>query len=213
MRFITERKAGLESGQMIVTFGLVLMFGNLSSFLLGDLPRVFPSFFAGKTIEFKGAVFSLDSIAIILVTSLVMTLVMLFFSKTNMGLKMEAVAENIMAARLRGIHASNVLAFSWGIIGLMGIIGGMLIAPKIFVSPQMLTHVLVYSMIGVVIGGLESPFGAILCGVGIGVIENIAANVGFIGTELKFGVVFLVLVVCLIIKPYGFFGKKDFRRV
>ena len=213
MRFITERRTGLESGQMIVTFGLLLMFGNLSSFVLGDLPRKFPSLFKGGSVSYLGVSFSYDSIGIIVVSTVVMAATMIFFSKTQMGLKMEAIAENMTAARLRGIRASNVLALAWGLTGLLGIIGGILIAPKVFVSPQMLTHVLVYSLIAVVIGGLESPSGAIIGGLAIGVLENLAANLEFVGSELKFAVVFCFMVLCLITKPFGLFGKPDFRRV
>jgi branched-chain amino acid transport system permease protein len=126
---------------------------------------------------------------------------------------MEATSENIVNARLRGIKVSNILALAWGFATAISVIAGVLIAPALFVSPGMLREVLSYALIAVAIGGFESPFGAIVGGVLIGVVENLATNFGFIGSDLKFLAVFFLLLVMLVVKPRGIWGREEHRRV
>lgn len=213
MRHVTERRLPTHAGEILVTFGILMIFDALSSFFFGESPRPFPSMFGEGTVKFGTLIVSKNSIGIICVTFGAILIVALFFKFTKLGLLMEAVSENALAARLRGIRASDILAFSWAFTSMLGMLGGLLIAPTYFVFPQMLIPVFAYSLISVVIGGLESPLGAVLGGLLVGVVENLASNIEWLGSELKLSSVFVLLCVVLWVRPRGIFGRADFRRV
>ena len=155
----------------------------------------------------------LHSVVVISATLLIVLALHLFLNRTQLGLLMEATAQSNMGARLRGIKTSNILALSWGVATMLSVVAGVLIAPILFVSPTMLTHVFSYALIAVVIGGLESLFGAFVGGIIVGVVENFASNLEFIGSELKFVAVLVALFLVLIVKPRGFWGRAEHRRV
>lgn len=215
MRYATERRKGShhKTDEMLLTVGLLAIFDGLSNFLFNSEPSSFPSIFGAETVPVLGLNISRQSIGIIVFAWLVLGGIFAFFRYSTNGLKMEAVAENITAARLRGINASNILACSWGIATALGTVACALIAPIVFVYPQMLANIFSYSLIAVVIGGLESTLGAIVGGIAIGVVENVGAQLEFIGSDLKFFMVFLLLLLVLIVRPTGIWGRKDGRRV
>ena len=214
MRFITENRRAINTSEVIVVVGIFTICDAFSGLMFGDEPTAFPSMFGEQTREIMaGVAISNNSFGVIGVAFIVMFCLMLLYRFSKIGLLMEAVSENVTAARLRGIRASNILAIAWGVSGALGATGAILIAPTVFVYPAMLAPVFMYSLIAAVVGGMESPMGAIIGGILIGIIENFAANIDFIGSELKFGVVFLFLVIMLIVKPRGLLGKADLRRV
>jgi branched-chain amino acid transport system permease protein len=213
MRFITEKKVVAKHNEAHLTIGLLAVFDGLSNFAFGDEPSGFPSLFSTETVALGGLNVSIQAIGIIAVSWIGIGLVFLFFRFSNVGLKMEAVAENMMAARIRGIRASNILAFAWGLATCLSVCAGILIAPVVFAYPLMFSNIFSYSLIAVVIGGLESPFGAVVSGVLIGIVENIGSQFEFIGSELKIAVVFILLIVVLIIRPTGIWGKSEGRKI
>lgn len=213
IRFITERRQVLHSSEVISTIALMTIFSSISAYLLGDEPQPFPSLFGQHHWKLAGVNVSSIGVGIVGTTFSVALAVYLFFRFTRVGLVFEAVAESIPLARLRGIRASNMLALAWGLSSMIGAIGGALIAPVLFVTPTMLNNVYSFSLIAVVIGGLESPFGALLGGILIGVIENLGSNIGFIGVELKFLVVLVLLLTVLVVRPRGIWGRAEARRV
>jgi branched-chain amino acid transport system permease protein len=144
-----------------------------------------------------------------LLTILVITL---FFNFTRLGLTLEAIAENNRAARLRGVRTSNYLAISWGITFLLSTLCAVLLAPTLFLTATMLTHVFAYALMAVAIGGLESPLGALVGGIIIGVAENLASNWPVIGSDLKFVAVTCILLTVLIFRPRGIWGRLEQRR-
>ena len=213
MRPITENRQGSHMTEVLAVFGLMTVFQGLATFVFGDTPVAFPSLFPDGQIQIDEFVLSYNSLGVIGTSLALVALIGIFFKLTNAGLLMEAVAENPTSARLRGIRVSNILSVAWGMTGLISMMAGLLIAPLVFVSPNMLAPVFGYSLIAVVIGGLESPSGAVLGGIAVGVVENIAGNVPWLGSELKFASVFALLLFVLILRPRGLFGRADFRRV
>lgn len=214
LRFVTESKNTQKSAEVLLTIGLLTILDGLCSFLFTDEPVGFPSLFNSQDlVNIFGLMLPYQSVAIVGVSLIILFLVFLFFRYSRMGLKMEAVAENVTAARLRGIRASNVLAFAWGLTTLLSVVAGIMIAPIIFVSPLMFHYIFSYALIAVAIGGLESPLGAVVAGVLIGVVENVGSQFDFIGSDLKFVSVFVLVLVTLIIRPQGLWGKHEGRRV
>lgn len=212
MRFVTERRQVLHSNEAVFTIGLYMVFNNISAFILGDNTRPFPALFGNESFEIHGVSVSWQSIGVFGITLLLVLMLNLLFKFTKLGLMFEAVAENIVAARLRGIRASNVLAMAWGISVLLAALGGILVAPTLFVSPTMLLPVYGYALIAVIIGGLESPLGAMVGGIIVGIVENLAASVPFIGTDFKFATVLFLLIVVLALRPRGIWGRAEGRR-
>ncbi len=213
MRSLSERKGTTKANETMITIGIYAVFDSVSAFIYGDNPSSFPSPFGSSTVELGGLSLSAHSIGIVFVTCLIAVAIYLFFKFSKLGILMEAVAEDITVARLRGIRASNILAMAWGLTTTLGVVAGLLIAPVVFVSPQMLDSIFIYSMIAVVIGGLESPFGALLGGIMVGVIENITSSTELFGSQLKMSGVFVLLIVILIVRPTGIWGRPDSRRV
>lgn len=213
MRFVTERRHVSKIHESVITIGLFTFFNSLNTYLFGDDPRPFPSAFGNETFQIKGISFAWNQVGILAVTMLMILTIGLFFKFSRIGMTFEAVAENIEAAKLRGIRASNILAFSWAFAIMTSAVGGILIAPVLFVTPNMLVSIYAYSLIAVVIGGIESPFGALVGGLIVGVVENLSSNASFIGADLKFVAVSALLLVILLVRPRGLWGRTEGRRV
>ncbi len=117
-------------------------------------------------------------------------------------------------SRLVGIRVSWMTALGWGMATALGSIAGMLIAPVVFLEPNMMISILLYGFAGAVLGGLTSPGGAVLGGFAVGVIENLAGTyIPVVGSELKLPIALVVIVVVLVFKPAGLFGRVVVSRV
>jgi len=135
-----------------------------------------------------------------------------FFRYTSLGLALRAVAVNPQSARLVGIRVGSMLALGWGLSAAIGAIAGMMVAPIVFLDPNMMVGVQVYAFAAALVGGIDSPIGAVLGGFVVGVLENLLGAY-VIGTELKLTVALALIVVVLIVKPSGLLGKTAVTRV
>lgn len=213
MKRNSERRSVNRGAEFLTTLGLFFIFNSLSSYIFGDDAQRFPLPFTDGNFAIHGIGVSYQWIFIFSVTGLCVLGVFLFFKYTRLGLMFEAVAEDMEGARLRGIRASYVLAIAWGLNIALSVVAGIVIAPTLFLSANMLTNILSYALIGVVIGGLESPLGAWAGGMVVGLVENIGSNISFIGSELKFIAVMVLLMTVLLIRPRGLWGKPETRKV
>jgi branched-chain amino acid transport system permease protein len=142
-------------------------------------------------------------------------LLWLFFRFTKLGLASRAAAVNAEASRLVGVRVSWMLALGWGLAAGMGAVSGMLAAPALASFDQNLMQpVLLYAFAGAVLGGIDSPFGAVVGTLILGVLVNlIGTYVDWVGTELRLPVALAVILGVLLIRPSGLFGKPSARRV
>src|SRR5712691_8927378 len=148
------------------------------------------------------------------VTVLLLILLFLFFQYTRIGLGMRAAASLPESARLVGINTSWMIALGWGMAAAIGSIAGMLIAPVVFLEPNMMGGVLIYGFAAAVLGGLTSPGGAVVGGFGVGVIENLAGTfIPYFGRELKLTIALILIVAVLMVRPSGIFGRQVVIRV
>lgn len=212
MRVITERKRAEKTGAGVIAIGLFSIFNSLSFYFFGDDPEPFPAPWPAKAISIFNVNIQYGEICIVACSLLMILLITVFFNFTNLGLTLEAIAENNSAARLRGVRTSNYLAVSWGITFLLSTLCAIFLAPTLFLTATMLTNIFAYALMAVVIGGLESPLGALVGGITIGVVENLASNWPVIGSGLKFVSVSFMLLVVLIIRPRGIWGRLEQRR-
>jgi branched-chain amino acid transport system permease protein len=150
----------------------------------------------------------------IAVTLVVLLFLYVFFRYTRVGLAMRAAAGNPESARLVGIRVGWMVALGWGMAAAIGAIAGMLIAPVVFLEPNMMLSILLYGFAGAVLGGLTSPGGAVIGGFSLGVLENLAGTyIPVVGSELKHPIALVVIVAVLVLKPGGLFGRVAVQRV
>jgi branched-chain amino acid transport system permease protein len=161
-------------------------------------------------VVFIGLLVILNSIAG--VTMVLLLLLYSFFKFTPLGLAMRAAAQNPDSSRLVGIRVGWMLALGWGLAAAIGSVAGMMIAPVVFLEPNMMSGVLLYAFAAALVGGIDSPGGAVLGGFIVGILENILGAY-VIGTELKLSVALVLIIVVLTIKPAGLFGKVIVSRV
>ena len=191
--------------------GLLLIFNNIAGWLFTYTLQPFPSPF-GTGAPILGGMLSRHELGSTAVTLIVLTMVWAFFRFTKLGLALRAAAYNPVSSRLVGIPVTRMLALGWGLAAAIGAIAGMMVAPIVFLDPNMMGGVLLYAFAGALLGGITSPLGAVVGGVLMGVIENIAGAY-IVGTELKLTTALVIIVVVLVVKPTGLFGKALASRV
>src|SRR4029078_1453912 len=139
------------------------------------------------------------------ITLVLLLALYVFFRFTRLGLALRAVAQNPESSRLVGVRVGWMLALGWGLAAAIGAVAGMMVAPVVFLEPNMMGGVLLYAFAGALLGGIDSPGGAVLGGFIVGVLENVVG--AYVGTELKLTVALIVIVAVLVVRPSGLFGK------
>ena len=196
---------------VIVFVGLLLILNSLAGWIFSYTIKSFPSPFP-STAWYGGKYLSPHEMGMIVVTLAVLILVFLFFRFTPLGLAMRAAAQNPVSSRLVGIRVGWMLAFGWGLAAAIGAVAGMMAAPIVYLDPDMMSGILLYGFAGALLGGIDNPWGAVLGGFFVGVLENIAGAY-VVGTELKLTVALVIIVGVLVFKPAGLFGRTLVARV
>lgn len=196
---------------VIVFIGLLVIFNAVSGWIFEHTIKAFPSPFE-KGAWYSSQYFSAHDMGSIFVMLCVVAAVFAFFRFTPTGLAMRAAALNPDSARLVGIRVSWMLALGWGLAASIGAVAGMMIAPVVFLDPNMMAGILLYGFAGALLGGIDNPWGAAVGGFIVGVAENLLGAY-VIGTELKLTVALVLIVGILTIKPNGLFGKVVVSRV
>src|SRR5450759_1038690 len=199
---------------VIVTLGLATLFNGLAGFLFGYVPRSFPSPFSVVTVNLAGAFVSYRDLGVIGVSAVVLVLIYLLLQRTTVGLTLRAAAHHPDASRLLGVRVSWMLALGWGLASAVGAVSGIMVAPILLLEPNMMQTIIIYAFAAAVLGGIESPLGAVIGGVIVGVTVNLAgAYIPFVGGDLQLAVALAIIVAVLVHKPNGLFGRPNVRRV
>jgi len=194
-----------------VFIGLLLIFNAFSGWFFDHTVKAFPSPFAQGGI-LKTSFFSAHEFGSFLVMLVVLLALYAFFKFTPVGLAMRAAAQNPDSARLVGIRVSWMLAVGWGLAAAIGAVAGMMVAPVVFLDPNMMAGILLYGFAAALLGGVDNPWGAVIGGLIVGVLENLLGAY-VIGTELKLTVALVLIVGTLTLMPSGLFGKHVVTRV
>ena len=198
---------------IVVFIALFAILNSLAGFIWDFSIKPFPSPFGSQPL-FGQKLLSAHDAGMIAVTLTVLVLLYLFFRHTRVGLAMRAAAANPASARLVGIRVAWMTALGWGMAAAIGAVAGMLIAPVVFLEPNMMLSILLYGFAGAVVGGLTSPAGAVIGGFSVGVIENLAGTfIPYVGRELKLSIALTLIIAVLIVKPAGLFGRRLVTRV
>lgn len=196
---------------VVVSVGLMVILNSVAGWIFTYTIKTFPSPFPASA-PFGLTFISWHELGSLAVTLLVVGLLFAFFRYTSLGLAMRAAAQNPDSSRLVGIHVGWMLALGWGIAAAIGSTAGMLVAPKVFLDPYMMSGVLIYAFASALLGGIDSPAGAIVGGFIVGVLENLVGAY-LIGDELKLTLALVLIVGVLILKPAGLFGQVIVKRV
>lgn len=195
---------------VVVFVALLVILHSLAGWLFGYAIRPFPSPFAEAAVA--GGLLSPHQLGAIVVTLLMLALMYVFFRYSPLGLQMRATAENPTSSRLVGVRVNRMLALGWGLAGAIGAVAGMMIAPVVFLDVHMMSGVLLYAFAAAVLGGIGSAPGAVAGGFIVGVLENLLGTY-VVGAELKLSVALVLIIVVLVAKPSGLFGKAVVVRV
>ena len=199
---------------ILVTIGLFVVFNGLAAWIWSPEQRDFPSPFSAEGFSVAGVVIARQDVGIIVVTLIGVVLLWAFFRFTKVGLGMRAAAIGPGPSRLMGVPVPWMYALGWGFAAALGAVSGMMVAPILLLSPTMMLPILIYGFAAAVLGGIESPVGAVVGGLLLGLGTTLLGRyVGFIGTELELPVAFVVLVLVLLVRPAGLFGRATVRRV
>jgi branched-chain amino acid transport system permease protein len=199
---------------VIVTIGLFSLIDGIVIWIWGGDLKFMPAPFGGSVYRVGGVTVSLTDLGTIAVSVGSVVVLWLFFRFTKLGLAMRASALRPAAARLVGVRVNWMLALGWGFAAVLGAVSGLLTEPTQFLSPTMMQAILIYAFAAAVLGGLESPAGSIISGIALGVFLNLVGQyVGFVTSELRLPVAFAVLLVVLLVKPSGLFGRAAVRKV
>ena len=196
---------------VIVFIGLLVILNSLAGWIFSYTIKPFPSPFPSQPL-FGNSYVSSHELGSIGVTLVVLALVFAFFRFTPLGLAMRAAAQNPVSSRLVGIRVGWMLALGWGLASAIGAVAGIMVAPTVFLEPNMMGGVLLYAFAAALVGGIDSPGGAVFGGFLVGVLENVLGAF-VIGNELKLAVALVLIIGVLVVKPTGFFGKVHVTRV
>ena len=199
---------------VIVTLGLASVVNGLAGFIFGYLPASFPSPFTIGSLDIGGVFVSYQDVGVIAVSSVVLLIIYLLLQHTTVGLTLRAAAHHPEASRLLGVHVSWMLALGWGLASAVGAVSGIMVAPILLLDPDMMQTIIIYAFAAAVLGGIESPLGAVVGGLIVGVTINMAgAYIPHVGGDLQLAVGLAIIIAVLVLKPNGLFGRAAVRRV
>ena len=196
---------------VVVFIGLLVIFNSLAGWIFTYTVKPFPSPFPAEPL-FGNHYVSSHGIGAIAVTLVVLALLYVFFRFTSLGLAMRAAAQNPVSARLVGIRVGWTKALGWGLAAAVGSIAGMMVAPTVYLDPNMMSGILLYAFAAALVGGIDNPWGAVVGGFLVGVLENLVGAY-LIGNELKLTVALVLIVGVLVVRPSGLFGRVMVTRV
>jgi len=198
---------------VIVTLALFYTTNGLAGLIWGYILKDFPSPFPAEPINFAGIYIGQQDLGVLAVCLVILSLVYLFFRFTKVGLAMRAAALYPESSKLVGVRVSWMLALGWGLASAIGATAGMMIAPITFLDPNFMQPILLFSFAAAVLGGIESPLGAVLGGLLVGVLLALVGTYLPAGQNLRIPFALVVIVAVLLIRPAGLIGRAAVKRV
>lgn len=204
---------------VIVTIGLLIALNGFVLWQWGGEPRALESPFGIDTYDIGGVVVTANDIGTIAVAFGIVVLLWALFRFTKVGLAIRAAAVNPDEARLVGVRVTWMLALGWGLAATLGAVAGLLTAPTVGLDPNMMQAVLIYAFAAAVLGGIDSPVGAVVGGLLLGVLLNLLSYLSqydlfdWFSEELRLPMALLVILVVLLVRPSGIFGRPEVKRV
>jgi branched-chain amino acid transport system permease protein len=198
---------------VILTLGLYTLLVAVAGMIWGNTPRSFPAAFSLRGYDVAGTrlLFTPNDTFTVLVVIGVAGLLALLFRGTSAGLQMRAAAFAPEVARLLGVRVGRLLTAGWALAAVAGALAGVLVAPSVFLGPNNFDPILISGFVAAVLGGLDSPPGAVLGGLILGLALSYVS--GYEGSALVPLAALVILVVVLMVRPGGLFSASEERRV
>jgi branched-chain amino acid transport system permease protein len=193
------------------TLGMFYILHGLAGWIWGRDTKAFPRHFSVEPVSIAGTLISEAHLINIVVVACIGLVLFLFFRYTKAGIAMRAITDDPEAAKMMGIPVGFIVLLTWAVGGFLAAFAGILLAPIIYVSPQMMDTVLIKGYVGAIFGGLYSIPGAIAGSLLIGLTENLAG--GYLGAQYKVTVAFVMIVLILAFRPRGLMGGQAQREV
>src|SRR5260370_4747154 len=196
---------------VIVTLALFEIANSVAGFIWGYSPRSFPSPFPARPVDIGGILISIQDAAVIGVSLLTLGVLYVLFNRTKLGLAMRAAALYPEVSALLGVRTGVMLGLGWGLASAVGAVSGILVAPRILLEPNMMQSVIIYAFAAAVLGGIDSPLGAVVGGLTLGVL--LALIGAYLPTldDLRLDLSLLILVILLVVRPTMLYGPVQAR--
>ena len=211
-RLLIRRFASNHMALIVVTLALFVgvnaLAGLLWSYQVIKVPGVFPA----QVFRAGGVTFSIEALGTLATLAAVAGAIFALFRFTRLGLAMRGAASNVESAALLGLRAGTLLGIGWGLAALLGVVAGVLVTPRLFLDPNVMQGVLVFAIAAATVGGLDSPLGAVIAGLLLGVLENLAGTY-LVSSGLRITVPLVLIIVFLTLRPGGMFGSARLSRV
>jgi branched-chain amino acid transport system permease protein len=206
-----QGKSPLNS--IIVTFGFLIFLEGLAGAIWGSTTRTYPAPFseAGQKIGGTQIAFSPFDVFVVLAVLALMVVMLVLFRGTDLGLRMRAVAFAPETARLLGVRVRPLLTLGWALSAAAGVLAALLVVPTSSLTPNFMDVILIYGFTAAVVGGLDSPVGALVGGLATGL--SLAYVGGYLGGSLEPMAALALVIVSLMIRPEGIFARPAPRRV
>jgi branched-chain amino acid transport system permease protein len=202
---------------IVALIGVFLAVNQMVAMIWGVDARSLPSVFPDQADDFiviLGAPVRIARVGTIAILAVLVVLLWLMFTKTKVGLAMRAVANNQESSNLVGIRVGGILLLGWGLAGAIGVLAATLLAPSAGLTGTLMLGPFLLASVAAVLGGLDSPIGAVVGGLLIGVVQAIIVGyVGFLGSDMLFPVMLVILLGVLLLRPSGLFGSERVERV
>jgi branched-chain amino acid transport system permease protein len=198
---------------VIVTLALFTIINGFMGLVWGYVFKSYRGAFPTEPVVFGGLYVNFQDLGILGVVLVMLLMLYLFFSRTKVGLAMRAASLYPDSSRLLGVRVGWMLALGWGLAAAVGAVSGMLVAPVIFLDPNMMQSILLFAFAAAVLGGIESPLGAVVGGILIGVVMALVGTYIPGGQDLRLAFGLIVIVIVLLVRPAGLFGRAAVRRV
>jgi branched-chain amino acid transport system permease protein len=213
-RMVIRRvEGGPPLNAVIVALGLLVLLEAIAGMIWGNTPRSFPPAFSIQGYDIGGTrvLFAPNDTFTVLVVIGVAVALAALFRGTVVGLKMRASAFRPEIARMLGVRVGRMLTLGWALAALVGSLAGVLVAPSVFVGPNQFDPILIFGFTAAVLGGLDSPVGATVGGVVLGLVLSYVS--GYEGSSLVTLAALVVLIAVLMVRPAGLFSSTRERRV
>jgi branched-chain amino acid transport system permease protein len=196
---------------VVGTIGIGIALKNLLLLIAGPLPRTLPPFFGGGQLEMAGVSIPIQSVVILVFAAAMFTAYFFFMHFTFTGIKLRATAQDREMARMTGIRVDRMIGVTFVASCLIATVAGFLVAPIVFVSPDMGLPLMLKAFIAIVVGGFGSIPGAIVGGMFVGVLDTLTA--AYLSSTYRDVFTFLAFILVITLRPTGFFGERMSVRV
>lgn len=196
---------------VVGTIGIGIALKNLLLLIAGPLPRTLPPFFGGRQLEFAGISLPVQNVVILVVAAAMFAAYFFYTHYTFTGIKLRATAQDREMARMVGIRVNRMIGLTFLASCTIATVAGFLVAPVVFVSPDMGLPLMLKAFIAIVIGGFGSIPGAIVGGMFVGLLDTLTA--AYISSTYRDVFTFFAFILVITLRPTGFFGERVAVRV